>query len=1289
MTQSSPSPGAGGSGSVFDGLVAGTVAACLKNKLVVGLGVLAVIVWGAAVAPFDWQLGGLPRNPVATDAIPDIGENQQIVFTRWMGRSPQDVEDQITYPLTVSLLGLPQVKTIRSYSMFGFSTILIIFEDDVEFYWSRSRILEKLNSLPTGTLPAEVQPSLGPDATSLGQIFWYTLEGADSEGRPTGGWDLHELRTIQDWYVRYSLMSVPGVSEVASIGGFVQEYQIDVDPDAMRAHGVKLQQVFQAVQRSNIDVGARSIEINRVEYVIRGLGFIESLEDIQYSVIRMTDNVPLYIKDVAEVHLGPAGRRGALDKGGAETVGGVVVVRYGENPLATINSLKEKIAEIAPGLPRKTLDDGTLSQVRIVPFYDRSGLIYETLGTLSGALIDEIFVTMIVILLMVMHLRSSLLISAMLPLSVLMTFIAMKIFGVEANLVALSGIAIAIGSMVTMGIFLCENILRHLEKAGPEADTSAVVYQASTEVGSAVLTALLTTVISFLPVFTMQAAEGKLFKPLAFTKTFAMIASLVVALAMLPPAAHVLFTARIRLRATRQFLLGALGLAGLVAALLLEWWIGAILIAAAAVGFLYERIPDGARSHFTSGLNVLTALVVSLFLTRHWLPLGVDRGFARNFLFVVLIIGSMLLLIEWYKRSFPSLLRWCLRRKAPFLVGSLGVFLVGMMVWRGSDAFLGWLPDMVSESRLVGAVSRTFPGLGEEFMPPLDEGSFLYMPALMPHASIGEALDVLQKQNRAVAAIPEVETVAGKLGRVDSALDPAPIAMLETIINYLPEYRTDKDGRRLRFAFDTEQQEFLRDENGELIPDRRGRPFRQWRDHIRRPDDIWDEIVHVSEMPGVTTAPKLQPINARIVMLQSGMRAPMGVKVKGPSLEAIEKVGLEIERYLKEVPSVEAGAVVADRIIGKPYLEIDIDRRAIARHGVDVRSVQHVIEVAIGGMGVTTTVEGRERFPVRVRYLRELRDQVESLEQILVPAADGAQVPLRQLANIEFVRGPQNIKSEDTFLVGYVVFDMKPGYAEVDVVEQCQSYLSQKIESGEFVLPAGVSYAFAGSYENQIRSAKRLAIVLPIALVAIFFVLYFQFKSVSTTLIVFSTIAVAWSGGFLMLWLYAQPWFLDFSAFGVGMRELFQMQSINLSVAIWVGFLALFGIASDNGVVVASNLEQVFRTRRPGTVEEIRQATLDGAQGRLRATLMSSAATMLALLPVLTSSGRGADIMVPMAIPSFGGMVLALVTVLMVPVLYCSAAEIRLRWQDVRGDSGSAALGGKDEIDDQDEEERP
>jgi len=529
---------------------------CLENKLVVFLITLLFVGWGVMVAPFDC--------PVPVDAIPDIGENQQIVFTEWMGRSPQDVEDQISYPLTVALLGVPGVRTIRSYSFFGFSSIYIIFEDEIDFYWSRSRVLEKMSSLPTGTLPEGVQPALGPDATALGQIFWYTLEGQDEEGNPTGGWDLHELRTIQDWYVRYAFLSAKGISEVASVGGFVQEYQIDVDPDAMRAYKIKLDEVFMAVKLSNIDVGARSIEVNKVEYFIRGLGFIKSLQDIEYTAIKVTDNVPIYVKDIARVTLGPALRRGALDKEGAEVVGGVTVVRYGYNPLAAIKNLKKKIDEITPGLPRKTLPDGTISQVKIVPFYDRSGLIYETLGTLNNALTDEMLVTIIVILVMVMHLSSSLLISGLLPLAVLMCFVAMKTFGVDANIVALSGIAIAIGTIVDMGIVVCENILKHLDTADPKEDRLEVIFRATSEVGSAVLTAIATTIVSFLPVFTMEAAEGKLFKPLAFTKTFALIASVVVALTIIPPFAHILFTGKIRGEWIKRIVNGAIVILGVV-----------------------------------------------------------------------------------------------------------------------------------------------------------------------------------------------------------------------------------------------------------------------------------------------------------------------------------------------------------------------------------------------------------------------------------------------------------------------------------------------------------------------------------------------------------------------------------------------------------------------------------------------------------------------------------------------------------------------------------------------------
>jgi Cu(I)/Ag(I) efflux system membrane protein CusA/SilA len=521
--------------------------------------------------------------------------------------------------------------------------------------------------------------------------------------------------------------------------------------------------------------------------------------------------------------------------------------------------------------------------------------------------------------------------------------------------------------------------------------------------------------------------------------------------------------------------------------------------------------------------------------------------------------------------------------------------------------------------------------------------------------------------------------------------------MIETIINYKPEFLVDRSGNRLRFRFDPEETDafrsedgtevlapdgkpyvvrgkFERDANGRLIPDADGRPFRLWRPPldpelnpgrgawpgVHEPDDIWKLILEAGEVPGATSAPRLQPIATRIVMLQSGMRAPMGIKVKGPDLETIEKVGFQLERLLKQVPSVEPSAVIADRIVGKPYLEIDIDRRAIARYGINVQNVQDVIEVAIGGKRITTTVEGRERYPIRVRYLRELRDSIESLERILVPAPDGTQIPIAQLAKINYVRGPQAIKSEDTFLVGYVLFDMKPGHAEVDVVEECQDYLSEKTASGEFEIPPGVSYSFAGSYENQVRSEKRLTVVLPLALFIIFLILYLQFRSVSTSTLVFSGIAVAWAGGFLLIWLYGQPWFLDFTLFGTSMRELFQVHAFNLSVAVWVGFLALFGIATDDGVIMGTYLEQTFSRQKPATVSEIRDAVLMAGRRRVRPCLMTVATTVIALLPILTSTGRGSDIMVPMAIPSFGGMLIVVITMFVVPVLYCLIQEIRL-----------------------------
>lgn len=1291
---------------------------CLQNKLIVGILLVVFVGWGVIVSPFDWEIGWLPRHPVPVDAIPDIGENQQIVFTEWVGRSPQDVEDQVTYPLTVALLGVPGVKTIRSLSMFGYSFIYVIFEEDVDFYWSRSRILEKLNSLPPGTLPEDAHPSLGPDATGLGQVFWYTLEGRSPDGSPVGGWDLDELRTIQDWYVRYALQSAEGVSEVASVGGFVREYQVDVDPAALWGHGVTVEDVFRAVQGSNIDVGAANIELNKVEYLVRSLGFIKSLEDLRKTVIRERDGVPLLVEEVANVSLGPALRRGALDKDGAEAVGGVVTVRYGYNPLQAIKNVKAKIAEIAPALPEKVWIDYakitpeqvrefareqgfeayvggrlnheswlnwmrrvgrdnwpewvTISKVTIVPFYDRTKLIYETLGTLNRALVEEILVTCIVILAMVGHLRSSLLISLSLPLAVLMCFIAMKVFGVDANIVALSGIAIAIGTMVDMGIVLCENIIQHLERRQPGESSLQVVYRATTEVASAVLTAVATTVISFLPVFTMIGPEGKLFRPLAFTKTFALIASVVVAIFFLPPAAHLLFPRQIRRRSVRTSLYLLLLLAAVPAYVWFGGWAAGLVVAVVAARIAEQFVPERWRIIGSATANAAAIVFVAVLLTKDWLPLGPELGLLRNLLVVAVSIGGLLGFFYVFRiLMYERLLRWALRHKLLFLTVPTLVAVTGACVWLGAGKVLSFIPatvrvlggnpNIVTDSRWWSSLVALFPGLGREFMPALDEGSFLYMPSTMPHASIGEAMDALRKEDLAIRSIPEVETVVGKIGRVESALDPAPIGMVETIIQYKPEYIVDETGRIKLFKYDEEKGEFVRDEQGNLIEDPNGRPFRQWRPHIKSPDDIWEEIARVAQVPGSTSAPKLQPIETRLVMLQTGMRAAMGVKVLGPDLRSIEQAGIAIERFLKEVPSVDPATVVADRVIGKPYIEIQLDREAIARYGLTVQQVQTLIEVAIGGKRLTMTVEGRERYPVRVRYARELRDNPDALKGILIPTASGTQVPLGLLADIRFVRGPQVIKSEDTFLASYVTFGKRPGYAEVDVIEECRRYLEEKIRSGELVLPPGVSYRFAGTYENQVRAQRTLAVVLPLALLLIFLILYLQFRSALTTSLVFSGIVVAWAGGFILIWLYGQDWFLDFEIFGKNFRELFQVHPINLSVAIWVGFLALFGIATDDGVVIATYLDQSFARRKIDSIEAAREATVEGGLRRVRPCLMTTATTVLALLPVLTSTGRGSDIMVPMAIPSFGGMLIEIMTMLIVPVLYCAVKEFKIR----------------------------
>ena len=1252
----------------------------LKNRLVTSILLIVIIVWGLATTPFNWHGGLLPRNPVAVDAIPDVGDNQQIVATEWMGRSPKDIQDQITYPLTTSLLGIPGVKTIRSTSMFGMSFIYIIFNDNVEFYWSRSRILEKLNSLPAGTLPEGVQPTLGPDATALGQIFWYTLEGRDPKtGKPTGGWDPQELRTIQDYYVKYSLSSAEGVSEVASVGGYVKEFQVDLNPEAMRSFGVSVMDVMDAVKKSNLDIGAETIEINKVEYLIRGLGYIKNLSDLENAAITSRNGVPVRIKDVATVNYGPATRRGGLDKEGMEAVGAVVVARYGSNPMDVINNVKAKIKETEAGMPQKVLPDGRVSKVTVVPFYDRTQLIKETIGTLESALDHEILICIIVVIVLVINLRASIVIAGMLPLAVLSTFIIMSNLGIEANIVALSGIAIAIGVMVDVGVVFMENVVRHLDfpenrgKAHGEYLVS-LIYTSVTEVSGAISTAMLTTIISFIPVFAMQAQEGKMFHPLAYTKTFALVSAFILGLILLPTLAYWIFSLRIPKHSYRR----VANILLIVAGILLFAFSGsipALALTAIGVNNLLAYKWKQEKKHYTNYINIgITLLTTVYFLSSEWLPLGPQNGILLNMLFVAGIIAVILTMLWSLVIYYEKILRWCLAHRWKFMAIPIFTLLFGSVIWIGFDKTFGFVAkgfetigwNSFRKTTFWSSASKEFPGIGKEFMPSLDEGSYLLMPTSMPHSGVEQNLQNIEKLDRRLKGIPEVELAVGKWGRANSALDPAPIQMYENTINYRPEYMLNEDGQRERFKVDRKgrfvllggktydpEKEFRVIPRDSLIPYRYGEYYRQWRPEIKNKNDIWNEIVKVTNLPGLTSAPKLQPIATRMVMLSTGMRAPMGLKIYGPDLESIEKAGKAMEQALKKVPSVLPASVFYDRAVGAPYLEIKLNRENMARYGVKVSDLQEVIGAAVGGMKLSTSVEGRERFPIRLRYARELRDNPESLGQILIPVSNGAQVPLNELADISYAKGAQMIQSENTFLVGYVIFDKQADKAEVDVVNEASKILDSSIKDRKIELPKGVTYKFAGNYEQQVRATNRLLIVIPISLILILLILYFRFKSVTASFIHFSGVFVAFAGGFILIWLYGQEWFLNFSIAGMNMRDMFQMHTINLSVAVWVGFIALFGIATNDGVLMGTYIHQMFLDEKPSDKDEIREAVVKAGLKRVRAASMTTAATLIALLPVLTSTGKGSDIMVPMAIPTFGGMLIQTMTMFVVPVLQC------------------------------------
>ena len=1056
------------------------------------------------------------------------------------------------------------------------------------------------------------------------------------------------------------------MSEVASAGGFVKEYQIELNPDAMRTFNVSVMDIMGAIKKSDLDIGAETMEINKVEYLIRGLGYIKDVSDLEKAVVTVRDGMPVRISDVAFVNIGPGTRRGGLDKEGVEAVGGVVMARYGSNPLEVINNVKDKIKEMAPGLPQKTLPDGTVSKITVVPFYDRTGLIKETIGTLETSLSHEILICIIVIIVLVLNLRASVVIASMLPIAVLSTFIIMRYTGIAANIVALSGIAIAIGVMVDVGVVFVESIIRYMEmpeNRGIRKGKAMVnlIYKAVSEVSGAIATAMITTIVSFLPVFAMEAQEGKMFSPLAYTKTYALASAFVLGLILLPTLSYILFSVRIDSKRIRKVLNYILIAAGVLLSVLYSSIPALGLTAVGLNNLLAHRWKKPGISNY---INIGIALVVATyFLAEEWLPMGPQKGIIVNLLFVTgciaIILALLWLLVIYYER----ILRWCLNNRWKFMLLPIATILCGILIWKR---------------------------IGQEFMPSLNEGSFLLMPTSMPHTGIEQNLNYIEALDKRLAAIPEVETAIGKWGRVNSALDPAPAQMFENTINYRPEYILNEDGKRERFKVNRKGEYLLR--NGgtynpadgfrlipadSLIPDRKGDYFRQWRPEIKNTDDIWQQIVNVTHLPGLTSAPKLQPIEARLVMLSTGMRAPMGLKIYGPDLETIEQSGKAIEQALKDVPSVIPSSVFYDRAVGAPYLEIKLNRDNMARYGVNVEDLQEILSAAVGGMILTKTVEGRERFPVRLRYARELRDNPEALSMLLVPTATGAQIPLKELADIEYARGAQMIQSENTFLVGYVIFDKKQGKAEVDVVKEATKVIEGKIQNGELKLTKGVSYKFAGNYEQQERATARLMIVVPLALLIVLLVLYFQFKTLTASLIHFSGVFVAFAGGFILLWLYGQDWFMNFSLAGVNMRDLFQMHTINLSVAVWVGFIALFGVATDDGVLMGTYIHHVFLEKDPQTRHAIREAVVTAGLKRVRPAAMTTATTLIALLPVLTSTGKGADIMVPMAIPTFGGMLIQSMTMFVVPVFQCWWREGLLKKEEKARNAAENSSPGK------------
>ena len=1117
-------------------------------------------------------IGGYCAMIVPIDAIPNVGENQVIVFTEWPGRSPKDVEDQVTYPLSVALLTVPHAESVRGKSMFGYSFVQVTFADGTDFYWARSRVLERLGTA-VASLPAGVTPTLGPDATALGQIFYYVLSGPPEM-------NLAELRTLQDYVVRYELQSVQGVSEVASVGGYVRQYQIEVDPDALRFHDVPLERLIAAVKDSNSDVGAKTVESGGMEYVIRGRGFIgqnkdvqQSLADIEQTVVLSRDGVPVRIRNLGQVQLGPDFRSGAIDLNGSEAVGGVVVMQFGENPRQVIERVRAKIEQLQPAL----------KGVKILPIYDRTGLINETVATLTESLREELAITAAVIVLFLLHFRASLIVAVTLPMSVLMAFIGMEWLQIDANIMSLAGIAIAIGEVGDLSIIISENVYQHL--AQWEASQAAeprdgrtrvqVIVDATHEVAPAIITGVSTTIVSFLPVFFLTGRDLKLFAPLAWTKTLAMVAALLVAVFLVPALCRLLLSSA-RWPLWRSLIAaGTGGLVGMLATILF-WrpWIDDI-----------SPLPVWA----TAPLAGLFVGGLAWMMSRERLRPIEENPTSR--------------LILWV---YEPTLRFLLAHKFSFAAVPVLIIVLGAGAWFGLPTIL-YPAEQVARglgaepNDLPGYVDlkHHFPGLRTDDWIALDEGTWFYMPTLYPAGSFSQGMEVLQTQDALICQIPEVENVLGKLGRVESALDPAPGVMIETYVMLKPES--------------------------------------QWRKGATI-HSIWNEINAVGTLPGITPASPLQPIEGRVVMLQSGIKAPMAIRIYGDNLDGLAEAARHVAEELRQIPHVNAATVNPDIVLGMPYVEFEVDREAAARFGMTTMSVNQIIETALGGMNLTQTVEGRERYPIRLRYQRDVRERIDDLPKLPVVTETGEVVPLEVLTKMKTTWGPGMISSEDARLVAHVSFAPSGLAGDLETVQAVEGRLRQSQATGSLKLPTGYALLAVGSFQNQIEANRRLAVIIPIVILVDLLIIYLNFRNLPLTLIIFTQVPIAVMGGMIGLGLYG----------------------VEMNTAIWVGLIALIGIAEDDGVVIATYMEQLFAQRPMRTVQDLRDATLEAGRRRIRPCLMTAFTTFAALLPVMLATGRGADVARAMALPVFFGMFIELVSLFVVPVLYCGYMETKL-----------------------------